>query len=344
MVSKKVKSVAVIFLCILSMCVVSCGDDTEFRVRGEVKGLGTRMISMMYVADGSIQMASAAAIDGKFDLRGDSKEYTVVEFFTGSNQLVGRLLAKNGDTFHCKFDMENPENIEVRGNKPSEQWSEFVKANGEMLKSGTPEMVDRLIAGYVTTHPDNIVSSLLMLTSYNSVDHESQADSLFSVIEPSARPEKLVEAYRLLLSENNTAALNAKVRAFTIHSLGDSMERFSPSRASYSLLCFSDAGIARNKERVALQRAFDCYPRRRFKLLDVSLAPDTVTWKAAAVDSLDWTQVWVPGSVCNSTFAALGIPRLPYYILSDSVGNQIYRGGVAAAALDSLDRRLKKRK
>ncbi len=338
------KILKTLYILVLAVLVAACGDDTEFRVAGEVQGLGTRTINMLYVADGSVRSVSTAAIDGKFDLRGNSEGYTVVELFVGAkgNVPLARMLAKNGETLHCKLDIEDPSKNEIKGNKPSEQWSTFVRENAAVLNDGTPGMVNSLVTKYVESHTDNIVSSLLMLTSYNSVNNESRADSLFAVIAPAARPAKLVDDYRLLLSYNNSAALNAKVRSFTLYSLGDSVERYSPYKSSYSMLYFTD-GTQRTDTIVRqIQRPYDNYSRKRFRVVEVSFAPDSAAWKRASTDSLGWTRVWAPGGVAHSSFDALNIPRIPFYILTDSTGAQVYRGSALRQAIDSLDSRIKK--
>ena len=67
------KILKTLYILALAVLAVACGDDTEFRIAGEVQGLGTRAINMLYVADGSVRSVSTAAIDGKFDLRGNSR-------------------------------------------------------------------------------------------------------------------------------------------------------------------------------------------------------------------------------------------------------------------------------
>lgn len=338
------KILKTLYILALAVLAVACGDDTEFRIAGEVQGLGTRAVNMLYVADGSVRSVSTAAIDGKFDLRGNSSDYTMVELFVGAkgNVPLARMLVKNGQTLHCKLDIENPSENEIKGNKPSEQWCRFVRDNAAVLYDGTPGMVNSAVKKYVESNPDNIVSSLLMLTSYNSVNNESRADSLFAVIAPEARPAKLVDDYRLLLSYNNSAALNAKVRSFTLYSAGDSLERYSAYKSAYSLLYFTD-GTKRSDTIVRqIRRPYDDYTRRRFRVVEVSFAPDSAAWKRASADSLGWTRVWAPGGVAHSSFDALNIPRVPFYILADSTGAQVYRGSELRQAMDSLDSRLKK--
>ena len=340
----KLKLIKIIFSVFALLTIAACGDNTKFTIGGRIDGLGTRAVYVIYAANGNITKQMTAAIDGKFSISGESPDYTIVELFAASSDPLARMLVKNGQTLSCKLSIDEPLKNQIKGNKPTEEWITFLRQNNEILSTGTPEMIDRLIGGYVADHRDNIVSSLLLLTSYNSVDHESQADSLFALIAPQARPEKLVEGYRMLLSLNNTSAFNVKVKSFSLYSYGDSTEWYMPSRSSYSLLYFTDGAHNRRDTIISkITPEYEKYSRKRFKVVDVSMTPDTLEWKRTAVDSLAWAQVWVPGGVANPQFDNLNIPRLPYYILTDSTGRQVYRGTQLTIALDSLDRCLSKK-
>lgn len=119
------------------------------------------------------------------------------------------------------------------------------------------------------------------------------------------------------------------------------MERYSPSRSSCSLLYFSTVQSGRDTIISTLRKAFDRYPRRRFKLVDVSFTPDTLSWKnVARMDSVGWPQVWAVGGVANSVFDELNIPRLPYFIVADSTGKQLYRGASVSRAVSAVNKRL----
>lgn len=50
-ISMKFRLIIAAFIAVVA---AACGDDTQFRVTGEVQGLGTRTINMFYVADGAV--------------------------------------------------------------------------------------------------------------------------------------------------------------------------------------------------------------------------------------------------------------------------------------------------
>ncbi len=332
----------VIVTIILGLTLAACDDEPEFRITGTVDGLGTRRISMVYAADGKLHTETTTAIDGKFSLIGSSRDYTMVELQTPQGAVFSRLLAKNGQNIKCRLDIDDPYKLTFKGNKPDEEWAAFLTKNRETLTDGTRKTINQLVEEYVKSNPGNIVSSMMLLTMYDAVDNESQASSLFASLTPEARPDKLVAGYRLLLSQNNNAAINVKIKPITLKNSKDSVERFVPLRSSYSLLYFS-TGAKLNPDTVneAILTAYDRYTRRRMRALEISCAGDSAQWKRSLEgDTLKWTRTWVPGGIASPTLYELSIPRLPYYILSDSAGNQVYRGSSITVALDSLNSRL----
>lgn len=54
-----------------------------------------------------------------------------------------------------------------------------------------------------------------------------------------------------------------------------------------------------------------------------------------------WLQTWAPGSVASTNIGKLSIPRLPYFIVADSTGAQIYRGPSISTAENTISGKLK---
>lgn len=178
----------------------ACGDDDRFRVEGVVDGLGTRGLQLMYESGNGLHTETIQAIDGKFSAEGASKDYTLAHLTTTDGRLIARMLVRNGHTLKCVFDVDNPYNIQVKGNKPTEEWAKFLRENHEQLRSSDHAGANRLILDYVDSHKSDIQSAALMLTQYYAVDGESRADSIFALISPEARPDALVSAYRRMVS------------------------------------------------------------------------------------------------------------------------------------------------
>ncbi len=115
----------------------------------------------------------------------------------------------------------------------------------------------------------------------------------------------------------------------TFYTTKDTVNTYNPFRFSYSLLCYTDKET-RTRENLArdLRQLREKYTERRLAIIDVSLDADTAVWKKAiATDSATWMQCWTPGAVASRQVERLGIPRLPFFIVADSIGQQHFRGG-----------------
>lgn len=343
----QLKRLHLLIVLAISLIAVSCGDDTEFRVTGTVEGMGTRNTYMIYVDDGTVREVHSPSLDGKFNFVGSSPDYTLIEIYTSGKEFVGRAIVKNGQTLKCKFDISAPYHVEIKGNKPSEEWGKFLYKNREILSSGNIRAINDLVEEYALSHKDNIVSSLLMMTQFNAIDEEAKAESIFAQLSPEARPDRLVDDYRLLLANDNNAYLNGKIAPFTLVTASDSIVRYYPGSSSYSLFFFTASqGERRDTITPVLSYFYDKYSRRRLRIIEVSFSADTLLWKnIARRDTVNrWPQLWVPGGASNPNFTQLNVPRLPYYILSDSMGKQVYRGSSIKLAMDSLENKVNRRK
>lgn len=322
------------------MALWGCGDDTQFRVEGTVQGLGTRSIKMTYAVRGTVYESSVTAIDGKFILFGQSKDYTLVELSTAQRPVLARFVARNGETIKCKLDLDDVAYGEITGNDASEEMSDFIASNAANLYN--PDSINALVKSYVTDHPDRLSSTALILAFYQTRGHESSADSLLVTIRPESRPEDLTDGFRRMLVTENSAAINSSTRSFILATALDSTEHYYPSRTSASLLYLTAGGPAERRDTVlpVLRALRDRYSAERVRIVEVWCGPDTMAWRRTARgDSLAWNSVWAPAGVATQGIDDLQIPRLPYYVAADSTGRQIYRGESptrASAVIDSL--------
>lgn len=73
------------------------------------------------------------------------------------------------------------------------------------------------------------------------------------------------------------------------------------------------------------------------------MARDSARWKqATARDSATWVQAWAPGSAASVDFQRLAIPALPYFVVADSSGTQVWRGGSVKLMKKNIEQRLRR--
>lgn len=228
---------SVLLICLMAFTFAGCSDNEQFRVNGTIAGKQSINLRVGYYADGSYQTLVTASREGKFEFFGSSRQPTLVEIFDNDWRPLARLYATNGETFDIELDRDKPYDIKISGNEVSERWSRFLNENSAVMSAGG-ESANSAIASYIASNPADVVSTLLLVTTYNASHSPVMADSLMSMIEPSARPSTLTEAFnynyqRLVTSE----ALGAPELLYI--DARDSLRTFDASGAPLSMLVVS---------------------------------------------------------------------------------------------------------
>ena len=310
---------------LICTCVLwSCGDSDTFTIEGTVDGNATINLRFIYYTNGTLVKGLTAARDGKFEYKGVSTTPTVVEILDNDYRLMGRVYVTNGDRIECHLTRNAPNAINVTGNEISERWAEFLNKNANLLESSDANLI---IEKYITEHPDDIVSTLLMITSYDASNDAYRADSIMSIINPEVRPSVMVEGFNALLQRLVTSTATEPVSPISGISMRDSLIEFNPAAKKISIIVLSDAESGRRDSIVpALKRLHRKSLRSKLQIGDVCLDRDTATWhQSVRPDSAGWPQIWVAGALASPGIDRLGISRLPYFIVTDSTGNQVLR-------------------
>ncbi len=319
----------------------SCGDSESFTVEGTIEGNPTLNLRYIYYSNNALQQGITAARDGKFTFKGSSQTPAIIEITDNDYRLIGRIYVANGDRIECRLDRNNPNNIAAVGNDVGERWSRFLRDNAETLSGPA---ANAAIEKYIADSPDDIVSTLLLVTSYNSAGNASRVDSLLETIATEARPSTLTDGYNYLLQRLVAAEATSEVRPIVYFNAVDSLETYNPSRSKYSLIAVRTSRFkASDTITPQLKKLASKYKPRRLKIVDFSTETDTTVWKnEVRSDSASWSRGILIASVATPGIDRLGIPALPYFIVVDSTGAQHYRGQSVKTAIDNIERLLGK--
>ena len=332
---KKKLLVALSFVAILA----ACADNDNFRIEGTIEGKPTMNIRVGYYADNVYNTLITASREGKFEFFGNSSHPTIVDIYDYDYRTIARVYVVNGQQIECHIDRNDPYAIKASGNKETEQWAAFLNTNADSLRSGGPAAANRLVENFVRKNPENVLSTILLLTCFDSSRDIALADSLLTMIAPQARPATLTDAYNFMLQRLVDAEAAKSVLPITYIDKRDSIRTFKPSASSLSLLALSNEASGRTDSLVpAFKRIMkEKGAKGRVEIMDFSMDVDTIVWRRSVrTDSASWTQGWAAGGVAAIGVGRLGVPSLPYFILCDSAGTQIYRGPSVKVAEDSL--------
>lgn len=335
------KTILITLLTLLSAILPGCSGPDSFEVKGHVKGDATINLRALYYVDGALQSSIFPADRGSFSFKGRAPEGAVVEILDNDYRLLGRFYAENGDEIDVTIDPKSPAAMKVeKGNEAAIRWAQWLNANAKILDGRNSKAINALVAKYVKAHPQDIVSTLIVTTVYDASADPEGASRLLSSIAPEARPTTLTEALATLLTYADTSAGKRRVSPLTLMARNDTVTTFSPRKHRLSLLVFSDENSGRADSIVpALRRLRKAHTDKALGIIDISLDTDTLAWQSSTRnDTATWDAAWGTGGIASAALRPLAIPRLPYFIVTDSVGSQIYRGASISQALKKIDK------
>jgi len=327
-------SIRIILLSIIAtLALSSCSKRKYFTIQGEIQGLGLQTVTIVYYADGGLHQASCASEAGNFTVRGRSAEPTLCILTTDDGIELATLVVSNGDKIAITGRLAQVEELQISGNAASEKIAAWRAKNARILRFNNADKVNRSIAQFVSDNRKSPAATALLVTQFYTPGYESLADSLLTILDPSVRTTALQQNFGQILATQLTRHLPGEVTSMQLYSRTDSVIGFNPALHSLSLLAFrGESRQPADSINNLLRKLTTDYPRRRLRVLEISMARDSMRWKqSTARDSARWDQVWGPGTVASPLLYKLSVPRTPFFILSDSTGVQIFRGSSASA-------------
>lgn len=308
----------------------ACGHDDTFHVKGELDDGASINLRFIYYTNGGVASGITASNNGKFMFTGRSASPTLVEVYDNDYRLMGRFVARNGEDINLRLNRKNPYKNTASGNELSERMTAFLNANADKLVG---EGRNDVVAAYVRANTSDPVSDILLVTEFDARGAEALADSLHGIIAEDARMNSV---------SGPAAAQLARVAANTRGSIepvpyrvkGNREETFAARRRGLAMMAFDDGRAGRDSVVEALRSLARKERDGRFELIEFSMDADTSAWRRnVEPDSATWKQGWIPGAVTGRGVDRLGIPELPYFILVDSAGRQLWRGVSVKAAV-----------
>ena len=332
-----------ITLLILAVMSAACGHPDSLRLEGKLIDESTINLRVLYDSGRGMQSGITASRNGKFRFEGRAERPTLIDIYDNEYRLLGRTYGANGEDIKLTLDRSNPYNMTAKGNPVAERWAAWLHSHADSLRTADADTRNRMVAGYVGSHRDDIVSALLMMTLYDSSGPRgAAAAALWDSIAEEARPPYLTAGYAAQLEYAREATADMAVPAITYMKRGGHAATLRASDAALTLIVLSAGSDGRDSLRTMLRSAQRHVARGRFALADLSLDRDTVEWRRTVTpDSATWTQGWVAGGISEGAIRRIAPPSLPYFVALDSAGRQLWRGNSATEALSRTIQLLK---
>ncbi len=318
-----------IYLMLCTVLLWGCSDSESFRISGELEGKPTMNLRVIYYADGTLHNNVIACREGEFEFYGKSRQPVVVEIFDYENHLLGRVYVRDGQSVSLDIDPADVFNVSASGTEENVRWARFLKDNSDSLRAGGTA-ANRAIGGYISAHPEDVVSTLLLVYHYNSSTDPEEADSLLQIIDPAARPGALTEGYNYQLARLVTHTATDSLPDFRIRRRGGLMESISPADSILTLIAVdNDEHGQQDSIHPALRRI---HGRGGVRIVEIGIDSDTLSWyRRMTADSVAWVHGWSAGGLAGNALRGMGVQSVPYFIVCDSTGRPLHRGGAVRA-------------
>lgn len=320
---------------LLSACLLSACVKNQFSIDFRLDSDTDMPVRILYYASdpekGWIIETVADIKQGKAEVEGSTRFPTLVYLFGSvSSQPRAILFVSRGDDISISGKGNDPASWNIKGNDITDALNSWRLDNLSAITAADSKALNKAVARYVRKNPDSKLSFLLLYLYYSRRDDEEGFLKLRATLAPEAlADEDLARALSVADMPDGLLAAPAPLASLIAHDSNGDIDTLDPSRARRSLLIFRDLSDLFN-----LSPAHDSlkslarHNSDAAILADICLDPDSAAWqRTLRSDTLPGVRrIWLPHGLNDSTVMALGVRRLPFYIITDSRGKQIYRG------------------
>ena len=314
----------------LAVAMAACNNDS-FKIDGNLANLDGMSVKVIYMGDSGV-FDNWVNVDkkGKFIVEGHSDQPVLVNLLDRMGKSLTMLVAANGDHLKVSGDAGKEKNIKVKGNRLNEDWQLFRDEHKAFYNDANPSRLDAAIEKYVREHPDDMLSTVLLVADYSDYGDSEKVTSLLNGINETARPKSLA----LALESNNKRLTSHLPRLMTLNLMahGGGFEEIKLTNRTTLIHLWAKPQDNRQAVIDKLKGVGE-----GVHVLDILAESDTMRWhEAIAGDPEGWKHYWAPGGPLEPDIQLLGFTSVPWYAVTDSTGLVTYSGPSLDAALSKV--------
>lgn len=312
-----------LLLLLLAAMLASCNSDS-FKIDGTLVNLYGTSIRVVLVTDsGMVDESVDVDEKGKFSFKGQSDQPAIVSLMKNRGDAFATVVVANGDHLKLKGDVSKPLGVKVKGNRLNEDWQLFRDEHKAFYTDQNPSRLDAAIEKYVHEHPDDMLSTVLLLVDYSDHGNRDKLGKLLKDINIEARPESLTRLF--VVDPLNSKKVNLpRLTTLTLWKHGGGFEEVKLTDRMTLLTLWAQPQKDRNAVRTQVQALQD-KTGGKVRVIDVLAESDTLRWHQTIAGE-EWVHYWAPGGPLEQGVQSLGITTLPWYAVSDSTGLIVYSG------------------
>ena len=315
----------------LAAAMAACSDDS-FKIDGSLANLDGVSVKIIFMGDSGVA-DNWVNVDkkGRFTIVGHSAEPVLVNLLDRLGKPLVMLVAANGDHLKVSGDAGTEKNIKVKGNRLNEEWQLFRDEHKAFYDDANPGRLDAAIEKYVRGHPDDMLSTVLLLADYSDFSDRDKVTSMLNGIHQKSRPKSLTMA----LEGNRGMRLSGHLpRLMTVNLMasGGGFEEIRLTNQTTLLHLWTNPQDNRQAVISKLQGVGE-----DVHVIDILAESDTMRWhEAIAADPAGWKHYWAPGGPLEQDIQLLGFTSVPWFAVIDSTGLVSYSGPSLDAALSKV--------
>ena len=325
MARKVIKKIDYFTLVLMALVLAACSSDS-FKIEGNIANLNGLPVRVVFQGDSSI-VDEQVELDkkGRFSFKGSSAKPVIVSLLNHNNETLAMVVAANGDHIKVKGDATKAVAIKVKGNKVNEGWQMFRDEHAAFYTDSNPSRLNAAIEKYVREHPDDMLSTVLLMADYSDYSDRDKVDNMLKAIELQARPESLITSFRAT-SRGAKGSHYPRLMNLTLFKHGGDFEEID-LKGRVNLLSMW-ANPPKGRENTNRQLAdFVEHFQGAIHVIDILTESDTLRWhQTIADDPKTWPHYWAPGGPLEQGLQLLGVNTMPWYAVTDSTGLVVYSG------------------
>lgn len=325
------------------LTLASCVKN-EFRVEFRLPaGVNESYTMLYYVSDsekGWLYDQVAVVQQGKCQMKGVTRNPTLIYVFQGAQEPGVVIYAERGDKIEITGDSSSPAAWTVSGNGINETLSTWRAENRTALSGRDNKRVNDAVAKYVRANPDDPVSTILLEVYYDRSIDTAGFESLSKTLKGKAADVFWTE----LMSRSDLIGgfepLKQTASPLILRTAGNGADTIGFSEQP-ALLYFSYNNYDARKDDVSKMKQLlkERTDSGKPQIVSVSLENDSSSWRyQARMDSLKGAVVaWMPLSFADPAAVSLGIEKAPCFIVVGKKGKILHRG----TSMDDAARKLR---
>lgn len=303
----------------LALATSSC-TDSDFTIKGQIDNAPDKFVTIAYTGDnGNITQRVMITEGNQFNFKGTSKQYTLLWIWDANNQLIAQMVVKDGDDMTVKSDGLRVPTTDVKGNDITQQWMKFRKDNNNIFDASDYQAIDRLIEQQIAQHPEQLLSTVLLVAEYSQLHNIDKVKKLLQTIQPEAKPQPITATIDYLIQHNK--ATQGIINNITLYKHNKGFEDLNVMGKPTAILFWSRSDKNRKAAIDTLNNITHAYDDN-INIADILVDTDTAQWaRNIATNALTATHWWAPGGIMDPMLKNINIQHTPMILVTDSTAH-----------------------